>query len=250
LCSRSFSVTRRPPEIKTSNALRRDGSVFRNHRKFGLEKSLCPCRLDRLRGAEGNDKGRKVSHVTVRWGNTDFFIVVLRPETLSTLLRSPKSSASTEPVETPVFSSTRSTCMPLLLTCLTDAAQALVTEETGGPFRAVLWDNGEIIDLDAFIPSSSDLHLVGDDIYINDEGEIVVSAILPNGDTHAVLLIPCGEASGDNGDDCQEAHANPVSNRSSQVLGKGSRQGRLAPEELEAIHALPSRRGFGAGPRK
>jgi probable HAF family extracellular repeat protein len=85
------------------------------------------------------------------------------------------------------------------------------TEETGVPFRAVLWDNGEIIDLDAFIPSSSDLHLVGDDIYINDGGEIVGSAILPNGDTHAVLLIPCGEASGDNGDDCQEAHDNSVS---------------------------------------
>ena len=37
------------------------------------------------------------------------------------------------------------------------------------------------------------VHLTGDDMYINDRGEIAGTGVLPNGDVRAFLLIPCDE---------------------------------------------------------
>ena len=51
-----------------------------------------------------------------------------------------------------------------------------------------------MIDLNTFVPSGSGLTLTTA-TYINNHGEIAVQAVLPNGDTHAVLLIPCGRGS-------------------------------------------------------
>jgi probable HAF family extracellular repeat protein len=59
--------------------------------------------------------------------------------------------------------------------------------------RAFLWENGgPMLDLNTLIPSGSGLQLVGA-VDINDRGEIVGSGVLPNGDFHAILLIPCDE---------------------------------------------------------
>ena len=62
-----------------------------------------------------------------------------------------------------------------------------------GGENATLWENGSAISLNSFVPPGSDLHLTGDDMYINNRGVIAGTAIRPNGDLRAFLLIPCGE---------------------------------------------------------
>jgi probable HAF family extracellular repeat protein len=62
----------------------------------------------------------------------------------------------------------------------------------GGPSRAFLWERGSIIDLNTLVPPGSDLQLT-EATFINDRGEISVQGLLPDGDTRAVLLVPCGE---------------------------------------------------------
>lgn len=58
--------------------------------------------------------------------------------------------------------------------------------------HAFLWQNGgPMIDLNSQI-SPTDL-LLTDAYDINDRGEIAAQAVLPNGDAHIVLLIPCAE---------------------------------------------------------
>jgi len=58
----------------------------------------------------------------------------------------------------------------------------------GNPARAFLWDHGSIVDLNTLVaPSDLTLDFAGT---INDRGEIVGNAVLPNGDTHMFLLIP------------------------------------------------------------
>jgi probable HAF family extracellular repeat protein len=55
-----------------------------------------------------------------------------------------------------------------------------------------LWEKGSILDLNALILPGSDLTL-REPTFINDRGEIVGNGVLPNGDHHAFLLIPCDE---------------------------------------------------------
>lgn len=64
----------------------------------------------------------------------------------------------------------------------------------GGEFtHAFLWDNGgPIIDLNTLVLQGSGLTVREAD-YINDRGEIAGRGVLPNGDVHAVVLIPCDE---------------------------------------------------------
>jgi probable HAF family extracellular repeat protein len=61
-----------------------------------------------------------------------------------------------------------------------------------GVGRAVLWEKGSLIDLNAFVPPGTNVTL-SEATFIDDAGVINVNATLPNGDTHAVLLIPSGE---------------------------------------------------------
>jgi probable HAF family extracellular repeat protein len=93
--------------------------------------------------------------------------------------------------------------------------------------HAFLWEHGgPMIDLNSFVPPGSDLTLT-EATFINDRGEIAVQGALPNGDTRAVLLIPCGEGT----EGCRDAaestsaatqsHAPPVS-RSSTSLSQGA----------------------------
>jgi len=58
-------------------------------------------------------------------------------------------------------------------------------------FRAFLWQNGHIIDLNVFVPPGSDLTLKEVE-KINDRGEMFGEGVLSNGDSRAFLLIPVG----------------------------------------------------------
>jgi probable HAF family extracellular repeat protein len=59
--------------------------------------------------------------------------------------------------------------------------------------HAFLWENGgPMVDLNTLVPPGSELEDAGG-VAINDHGEITGDRVLPNGDTHAFLLIPCDE---------------------------------------------------------
>jgi probable HAF family extracellular repeat protein len=65
-----------------------------------------------------------------------------------------------------------------------------------------LWENGgPMVDLNSLIPPNSSMQLLGAQ-NINERGEITGSGILPNGDVHVFLLIPCGENHGDS--ECED----------------------------------------------
>lgn len=68
--------------------------------------------------------------------------------------------------------------------------------------HAFLWQKGSMIDLNSFVPPSSNVVLT-EGIAINDAGEIAVQGVLPDGTSHAVLLIPCGERDSA----CNDAHS-------------------------------------------
>ena len=58
--------------------------------------------------------------------------------------------------------------------------------------RGYLWDNGVSIDLNTFVPAGSDVQLA-DPLFINDRGMMSVTGFLPNGNQHAIVLIPCDD---------------------------------------------------------
>jgi probable HAF family extracellular repeat protein len=58
--------------------------------------------------------------------------------------------------------------------------------------HAFLWENGKIVDLNSLISHGSDLQLLAADS-INNRGEIAGFGVLPSGDLHAFLLIPCDD---------------------------------------------------------
>ena len=61
-----------------------------------------------------------------------------------------------------------------------------------GSLRAFLWEKGSIVDLNTLVPPGASLHLTAA-AFLNDRGEIVGDGLLPNGDNHGFLLIPCDE---------------------------------------------------------
>ena len=72
--------------------------------------------------------------------------------------------------------------------------------------NAFLWERGgPMIDLNAFVPPTSDLHLRAG-ATINDRGEIAAFAATPDGSRRAVLLVPCDDEPADN-DGCLGAAA-------------------------------------------
>lgn len=56
--------------------------------------------------------------------------------------------------------------------------------------HAFLSENDRMIDLNNFVPDSSELTL-NEAVFINDSGEITGFGTLPNGDQHVFLLVPC-----------------------------------------------------------
>jgi probable HAF family extracellular repeat protein len=72
--------------------------------------------------------------------------------------------------------------------------------------HAFFWEHGgPMVDLNSFVPASSNVTLTVA-ILINDRGEIAAQGVLPDGDTHAILLIPCDEAQRDS-NGCEEEDA-------------------------------------------
>jgi len=69
----------------------------------------------------------------------------------------------------------------------------------GNESSGYLWDDGKLLDLNAFVPPTSNVHVIVSK-YINDRGMITGAGVFPNGDEHAVLFIPCN----DDGDDCRD----------------------------------------------
>jgi len=64
--------------------------------------------------------------------------------------------------------------------------------DTAVVYHAFLWEHGSMIDLQSLIDPASDI-TVNNVTTINERGEIAGTALLPNGETHAYLLVPCGE---------------------------------------------------------
>jgi probable HAF family extracellular repeat protein len=75
--------------------------------------------------------------------------------------------------------------------------------------RAWLWENGgPMVDLNDLALPGSGLHLQ-DATVINDRGEIVCTGVLPNGDVHAVLLVPVGDDASPNSEAAATQSATP-----------------------------------------
>jgi probable HAF family extracellular repeat protein len=70
--------------------------------------------------------------------------------------------------------------------CLTNNANGCTPSVTA----AFLWENGDMVDLNTLVPPHTGVQLTGGDDYINEQGEILTSGTLSDGDNHAFLLIP------------------------------------------------------------
>ena len=89
------------------------------------------------------------------------------------------------------------------------------TDCFGTELHGFVWQpGGQMIDLNAFVPPESDLTIT-DGETINDRGEIAGSGMLPNGDFHAILLVPCSSNPSDS-DGCRDATA-PVAVHNNNV---------------------------------
>lgn len=94
--------------------------------------------------------------------------------------------------------------IPHFMNSLGQVVGASGCTEEGVEVHGFVWQpGGSIIDLNDFVPRRSDLR-VTDGETINDRGEIAGSGMLPNGDFHAIVLIPCDAQHGDS-DDCQDS---------------------------------------------
>jgi probable HAF family extracellular repeat protein len=107
-----------------------------------------------------------------------------------------------------------------------------------------LWEkDGPIINLNDFVPSGTDL-VITDGESINDRGEIAGSGLLPNGDFHAVVLIPCSNEEG-NDDGCRDASEAPDSTMRDRGLveqGFGRNRHHLTSEDLKQFLAKMHKR--------
>jgi probable HAF family extracellular repeat protein len=68
--------------------------------------------------------------------------------------------------------------------------QAVQNFCNGPGAHAFLWEDGDMIDLNLFVPPGSDITLTEVE-QINDRGEMFGIGTLANGDNRAFLLIPC-----------------------------------------------------------
>jgi probable HAF family extracellular repeat protein len=101
----------------------------------------------------------------------------------------------------------------------------------GGP--GVLWEDSVAYDLNNLIPSNSTF-FIGDLNFINDRGEIAATGVLPNGDQHALLLVPCQEDDKTDCDDLASLNGLPQDNRPV-----------LIPPLTRALEAVSTSRALG-----
>jgi probable HAF family extracellular repeat protein len=113
--------------------------------------------------------------------------------------------------------------------------------------HAFLWENGgPIVDLNTLVLPGSGL-TVNNAVFINDGGEIAGSGLLPNGDIHAVLLIPCdddhADAEGCNFEPAEAVTEAPV--RQAQITHTtAATSGARVPhaETMTRFHSMMARR--------
>jgi len=121
-----------------------------------------------------------------------------------------------------------------------------------GPVKhAFLWEKGSIYDLQGLIAGTSEI-TVNNVTSINERGEIAGTGVLPNGETHAYLLVPCAEvdAACDNG--ASAADATQVSPATASPSLKSTKEngdsGRInSMWRLDSRHEMPSATSVSAG---
>jgi uncharacterized membrane protein len=87
-----------------------------------------------------------------------------------------------------------------LVGCLTSDPSSICFPYNSDSF---LWEDGDMVDVNALVPPHPGVRLSGSEGYINDQGEIVLLGLLDNGDIHAFLLTPCDD-NHHNGGECEE----------------------------------------------
>jgi probable HAF family extracellular repeat protein len=103
--------------------------------------------------------------------------------------------------------------------------------------RATLWEpSGPGIDLNVFLPPDSDLALY-ETHFVNDRGEIAAVGVLPNGDQHIVVLIPCLE---NESEGCRLARRETATSQRQSSLN--ALPSRLSPESLSAVRGKMTKR--------
>ena len=108
--------------------------------------------------------------------------------------------------------------------------------------NAFLWQDGHMIDLNVFVPPGSNL-ILPDVETINDRGEMFGSGVLPNGDMHAFLLIPCEMGEEGCVDSAEAATSVPRSTASIALTRLATAQANSAPGEAkDRTRALLARR--------
>jgi probable HAF family extracellular repeat protein len=132
------------------------------------------------------------------------------------------------------------------------------TQIVGGSFScdgapiAFLWENGSMVDLNTLISPNSPFFLAWAP-FIDDHGEIGAFGVLPNGDSHTVLLIPCDESHPNiEGCDYSLAEGNTTTTPSvaSRLTPAQARLSRLASRAMRRSSrgSMPLSRGLGAQP--
>jgi len=119
--------------------------------------------------------------------------------------------------------------------------------EEGFEVHGFMWQpGGSIIDLNDFVPPGSDLR-VTDGETINNRGEIAGSGMLPNGDFHSIVLIPCGGDETDT-DGCRSAHLSgrPSTRTSRGVARQISPEPNYHPFTTQNLAQLRARSTWGA----
>ena len=106
-----------------------------------------------------------------------------------------------------------------------------------------------MVDLNTLIPPNSPFHLYAAS-FIDDRGEIAAFGVLANGDTHALVLIPCDEnhSDGEDCEDCEEGvqSVSAVSQGSPVPRDVFSGTQRLSPPSRTNRFRFP---GFALGPK-
>jgi probable HAF family extracellular repeat protein len=98
---------------------------------------------------------------------------------------------------------------------------------------AFLWENGSIVDLNTLTLPSSGVRLLFA-LFVDDNGEIAAYGLLPNGDLHTVLLIPCDE----NHPDTEGCDYSLVEVSAEAASHATETQKQLTPQEISRIRAL------------
>lgn len=103
--------------------------------------------------------------------------------------------------------------------------------------HATVWEpSGPGIDLNVFLPPGSDLTLY-ETHFVNDSGQIVAVGVLPNGDQHIVVMVPCSDRGSE---DCRGA-GDQTAILQGQSMSK-THTSPLSPESLSAIRAKMTNR--------